>query len=792
MYYHKIDHPHNFSFIQTRRNPFSLGKRSFDFKVKDLGADVHRVEVRSRTWKGSYSTAELDDKAFGGGGKKAGSSPNTRVVIDGSAEIVLQEGEREVFRTVREQSFGVCGTKWVFRVERTPDMRFYGFGEKSGGLEKSGIRTLFWNTDVMGDFPLHEVEEGQTDPMYVSIPYVLIRKADCVIGLLIDNPFPVFVNTGASEAVDQALETGSGPEDCFFGATDGSPVVYLIYGTSVDEVTCKLQQLCGTTPLPPLWALGHHQSRWGYGTYDDLKTIAKGFEDHQIPNDGLWLDIDYMNGYRVFTVREDGFPDAEEAIKELADRGYRVVPILDPGVKVDEEYEVYKDGLLKEVFCKNSEGRPFVGFVWPGATVFPDFSLSEVRSWWAARVKELTDLGFAGYWLDMNDPSTGSSNPDEMLFNRGKNSHASYHNQYALGMQQATHEGVLASRPDSRPFLMSRSGYLSTSRVSAIWTGDNVSNYTNLALSIPMILNMSLSGVPFVAADVPGFGGNATAALATAWYKAAFLAPILRNHSIAGSAHQEPWSYGAKVTKVIAHYISLRYKLIPYLYNLFVDQEELGKPVWLPMFYEFEDDERFESLDDQFMVGPSILQAPIVKQHRNSRKVQLPDARWWSPWDRRWLRGGREITAVESARSTPVYVREGAVIPMLPGTRETNEKALNEIELHLFVGESYEGISTYLYRWDDGESLSYRGGARSSILFTVSRDRKNLIVDAKVREKGAGACRVRFFVYGYFGSIILKRTEKDDELEALRLSAAPWVFAGTKVNPHATEVVTLG
>ncbi len=792
MYFNKVDHPRNFSFVQTHRNPYAIGKRSFEFRTKDLGSDVHRIEVRSRIWKGNDSQAELDEKTFRSGRKRGETASRTRVLIDGNAEIILKEDDTEVFRSAAGRSFGVCGTKWLFRLEHYPQMRFYGMGEKSGRLEKSGTRTLFWNTDVAADFPVHEVTQASVDPMYVSLPYLLLRVPAGYVGILVDNPFPVFMNTGATEAIAPELHAEPEASDFFIGSSDGMPVLYLIYGQTADEVTCKLQRLCGTTPLPPLWALGHHQSRWGYGSAEDLERVVDEFEENLIPNDGLWLDIDYMDGYRVFTTSAERFPEPSAATAKLAERGYRVVAILDPGVKVDEAYEVYRDGMLKEIFCKNSENRPYIGFVWPGATVFPDFSLAEARAWWAERVADLTATGFAGFWLDMNDPSTGSSTLDEMRFARGKKAHESYHNQYALGMQQATRAGLLTVAPDRRPFLLSRSGYLSTSRLSAIWTGDNVSNYANMTVSIPMCLNLSLSGIPFNGADVPGFDGDADAALAAAWYKTAFLAPFLRNHSTASSRAQEPWAFGKKSAKVIGHYISLRYKLLPYLYNLFADQEESGRPIWRPMFYEFEDSPEFDETDDQFMVGPSIMQAPIVSEHRNSRKVVLPEERWWSPWDRRWLRGGREITAVESARSTPLYVREGSIIPMQIGVRETNRNDLANIELHLFVSEKYDGICTYLYRFDDGETTAYLSGGRTEILFTVSRDRKNVIVDAKVMKKGAGAATVRFFVYGYFGAIILKRTEKDDELEALRLTTASWTFAGTKVNPHATEPVQLG
>ena len=281
-------------------------------------------------------------------------------------------------------------------------MRFYGMGEKNGRLEKSLTRTVFWNTDAGADFPPHEVAQASFDPMYVAVPYLLVRLAEDYIGILVDNPYPVFMNTGASESIAKEMIGEAQTEDFFIGSTDGMPVLYLIHGRSAGEVTCKLQRLCGTTPLPPLWALGHHQSRWGYGSASDLISVAARFEENLIPNDGLWLDIDYMDGYRVFTTSPDRLPEPGSALRSIAERGFHVVAILDPGIKVDEEFEPYKDGLLKDVFCKNAENRPFVGFVWPGATVFPDFSLPEVRAWWAERVAALSKAGFAGFWLRPN------------------------------------------------------------------------------------------------------------------------------------------------------------------------------------------------------------------------------------------------------------------------------------------------------------------------------------------------------------------------------------------------------
>ncbi len=787
MYFNKIDNPSNFSFIQTRKNPYGLGKRAFDFKLRDLGSDVHRVEVRSRAWKGSSSQAELDLRAF------SGSKSSTTLRLDGCAELVLSRAKAgdELFRSRKEQSFGVSGTKWMFRFRHAPEMRFYGMGEKNNGFEKSGKRTLFWNTDVAGDFSPREVKEGVTDPMYASIPYLLVKLEEGWLGLLVNNPFPVFMNTGALEGLVQEPAESVLDRDFYVGSTDGAPELYLIYGATVDSVTCRLQKLCGTTPLPPLWALGHHQSRWGYRSYADLAALSEEFAARRIPNDGLWLDIDYMERYQVFTIDPEAFPEPEKNIADLRARGAHVVPILDPGIKLDKRFAHYRDGSQRELFCLNTENREYVGYVWPGAVVFPDFSMIEGRGWWAERVRALRAFGFDGFWLDMNDPSTGSVVLDEMRFDRGRRSHESFHNQYALGMQMASREGLLSAAPDKRPFLLSRSGFIGTSRYAALWTGDNVSNFHHLAGSIPLSLNLSLSGIPFNGPDVPGFDGDASDEVAIAWYKAAFLFPFLRNHCWKGGRRQEPWAFGAKVEKVLRHYIALRYKLLPYLYGLFIEQEESGRPILRPLFYEFEDPV-LETIDDQFMVGPAIMQAPVVTANRNNRKVALPDSRWYSPWDRKWLRGGRQVTAVESSKNTPIYLREGSIVPMQAGERATNANALDDVELHLFVSEKYEGVAHYTYHFDDGESLAYRQGARSSIQFTVSRELRSVLVDVKPLSLGAGPCRIRFFLYDFFGSLIVRMGEKDDDMTVLALKSEPWTFAGTKVIPLATESIDVG
>ena len=262
------------------------------------------------------------------------------------------------------------------------------------------------------------------------------------------------------------------------GAEGGTPELWIIVGPTLKELTRKLQKLVGVPPLPPLWSLGYHQSRWEYGSEADLLDLDQKFADHKIPCDGLWLDIDYMSGYRVFTVNDENFPSTPVGVsKIIAKNRRRMVPILDPGVKNEPGYSVFDDGVAKDIFCRNTEGGHFVGLVWPGETVFPDFTLAMGRKWWSDHVKEFAAKGFEACWIDMNDPSTGPVDPNDMLFNKGREPHAMHRNEYSLGMQMATFDGFKRARPTKRPFILSRSGFIGTSKYSAIWTGDNVANY---------------------------------------------------------------------------------------------------------------------------------------------------------------------------------------------------------------------------------------------------------------------------------------------------------------------------
>ena len=320
MSFHKIETTSNFVFDtpEARR-----------VEVTNCGSDVFRVRVRGDRWpRGGESAASLEVASF------AATPSRSEVKVGAAGELVVNLAGQPLLASAPGRGFGVCGTKWLFAFPSNPDHRFYGLGEKNLGFELSQKRTQFWNTDVFADFYPDSIANDSTDPMYATFPVLIIKIQERWVAFLVNNPYPVFVNTGAPEPIFQPGAIPFMPE-LYFGSRDGEPDVFILVSDRPDTLVQKIQVLQGTTPLPPLWALGHHQSRWGYTSPADLERIADEFTKREIPNDGLWLDITYMDGYRVFTTDPQHFPDAPAQLKALKDRGFRVVPILDPGLRRD-------------------------------------------------------------------------------------------------------------------------------------------------------------------------------------------------------------------------------------------------------------------------------------------------------------------------------------------------------------------------------------------------------------------------------------------------------------------------
>ncbi len=738
MLLHKTPYAANFSYpdhFDAKTGALTIGKRKLNTQIRAYAGEIFHIQISAEgLWTEDRNLVPLNSPGEvlkGTGNLKIGSE--FEISLTGSDGKVL-------LSTTKGFGFGICAKQSVFTFTYGKDMKFYGMGEKTfGRMELSHIKSRFWNVDALGDFHHKQWEDHSVDPYYASVPYLIIRQDDAYIGILLHNPYETWIDTGTDPSF---FGTEDQNRKVVLGAEDGLPSLWIIVGPTLQELTQKLQKLVGVTPRPPLWSLGYHQCRWEYKGEEHLLELDRHMAKHKIPNDGLWLDIDYMTGYRVFTYAKDAFPKGVPAtIKKLQEHNRKVVPIIDPGVKLDPAFPMYQEGMKGNYFCLTPEGKPYVGFVWPGETVFPDFSKADVRKWWAGYAAEFKKQGFAGAWVDMNDPSTGAVDPYMMLFQDGKWSHGAFRNQYALGMQMATREGFQTASPNERIFLLSRSGYTGTSQFSALWTGDNVSNRWYLKGTIPTTLNLSLSGIPFNGPDVGGFMNDTSEPLMIDWMKSGFLFPFFRNHSGGSHRRQEPWTFSKNALHIITHYTALRYKLIPYLYQLFIQQESDGDPMLRPIQYHFPGG---DVPDDMFMVGESILQAPCLEEGKG-RKVKLPGKKKW--FDARWGKWEKGNLEVECAAwDTPLYFADGAIVPTLVGVRKDNEKNLREVEFHIFISS---GSAEMTYVYDDGESLDYQKGKESSVKVTATLKGEKLKVETEQLTEGFGQLEgARFFFYG--------------------------------------------
>ncbi len=440
----KYPHPSNFSFASTidDEGRLDVGDRSIKLCKTTFVGGIHHLRAKG-PWRQNGHLSPLQPPSRDDADETVGLSSSAGLRLRGNRGEEILVGPSGSF-------FGVSGEASLFQFALPPESRFFGMGEKTyGRVELSGLRTKFWNTDVWSDFHFAQWGEHPSDPPYFSTPYVVARIGNEYVGFLLDNPYPTWISTPGTDESRVFVEWQRTDARLILGSEGGEPNLWIIYGPTLREVTHKLQKLVGPTPLPPLWSLGYHQSRWGYGGHDDLLALDEKFEECGIPCDGLWLDLDYMRGYRIFETSNEMFPDGVPATAKALEARFsrRIVPILDPGVKREAGYRVYDDGLQKGVFCKNAEGKPFVGLVWPGETAFPDFTIDKGREWWAAYVADFRKEGFGATWLDMNDPSTGPVDPHGMRFRDGTEPHAAHHNQYAIGLQMSTHQDFLRANP---------------------------------------------------------------------------------------------------------------------------------------------------------------------------------------------------------------------------------------------------------------------------------------------------------------------------------------------------------
>jgi alpha-glucosidase len=763
MFLHKVHHPASFRFADACADGvLACGARRHPLTIADHGGDCFRIRLGGGGWAPDASRAQPRPPADAGPSRR-------RIAVDGAGRLrLLDHDGAALLDAPAGGSFGFCGTAWLLEFAYDPEQRFYGCGEKWGAFEKTGVRTKFWNTDVWADFAWQKIEELQADPLYASIPWLMVRTPRGPwVGILIDQPYAPFLGAGGSVGGVAGQMDLKGSPRLWLGADDGAPDAWILVADSGLELVRRFQRLVGTTPLPPLWALGHQQCRFGYASPEDLAEVAFQSDHAGIPTSGLWLDIDYMQGFRVFTLDRALWGDDPAArVAALQADGRRVVPILDPGVKDEPGYAVRDSGDRAGAWCLTPEGIPYVGFVWPGETLFPDYASAAGAGWWAEQVAAFTALGFHGYWLDMNDPAVGPVELEPMRFAGGTLPHAAFHSQYGMAMAEATRAGMLAARPDERPFLLARSGWTGCQRSAALWTGDNLSTERHMAGSLATTLNLALSGVPMNGPDVPGFGHDAGEELALRWYQLGFLFPFLRNHCLVGRRAQEPWTLAEPQRRHVAHLIRLRQKLLPYLYQGWIAQERDGEPLLRPLVLAWDRiaGRPVDRIADQFLVGPDLLQAPLTTVSGGEREVLLPPGQWCDLRDGAWLDGDRAIRT-DATWHTPLYVRRGAVVPMQPGLPRDHRIDLAVVELHAFLRDGDR--TTAVYEADDGISFGYQLGVRSRLVLDLVAADGRLTVSVRERDDGYRPIRWRIVAYGGQGTAVVDGVPQ-------ALEPAPW------------------
>lgn len=450
-----------------------------------------------------------------------------------------------------------------------------------------------------------------------------------------------------------------------------------------------------------------------------MREVADTFREKDIPCDVIYLDIEYMDKYKVFTWDHERFPNEKRTLENLKNQGFKVVTIIDPGVKKEKGYFVYDEGIKNNYFVTDKDGITYYNQVWPGDSVFPDFSDRKVREWWAQKHITLLESGVAGIWNDMNEPASFKGPlPDEIQFkNDGRyTDHTEIHNIYGHLMSKSTFEGI-KSFTGKRPFVVTRACYAGTQKYSTVWTGDNQSFWDHLRMAIPMLLNLGLSGMAFAGTDVGGFSFDTTPELLSRWVQVGCFSPLFRNHANILTRDQEPWAFDEQTLSINRKYIKLRYKLIPYLYDLMWQCENSGLPVMRPLVLQYSQDTLVHELNDEFLLGDHMLVAPVVEQGRTYRAVYLPQEHWFDYWTKESIHGGKIIIRDAPLDVCPIFIKAGSIIPNYPEQSYIGEKDINELTLDI-----YPGNGEYQHYQDDGESFNYKAGEYNLYRFTMYND----------------------------------------------------------------------
>ncbi len=625
--------------------------------------------IAANEWPGDRSDLVRNDT----GHLLKGTQLSIQVTPEGALQIYDQSGVM-IYRVGppmrRGQIWQQCGSL-------DPQACIYGLGERARGWNLRGNRYRLWNQDPGGSYaPGH-------DPLYMSIPVYLCLQPPGSYLIFFENTHRGEIDF--TEKVEVHFEGGALRSYFFLG----SPAHCL------DQYS----HLTGRPPLPPRWSLGYHQSRWGYQDQETIHKLADQFKQHDLPLSVIHLDIDYMDGYRVFTYDPQHFGDLETLAKTLEQDGIKLVAILDPGVKVDRGYFVYQEGLLEDMFCKLPNNRPMLSIVWPGWVHFPDFTNPETRKWWGSYYPLLLNQGIAGFWHDMNEPTTFAPWGDKTfpLVTRHEHEslggdHLGAHNVYALLMNRAGFEALQSARPEQRPWLVSRAGFAGQQRYAWNWTGDVETSWDALRQTLATMLGIGLSGIPYTGSDIGGFSGAPDPELYLRWFQVGAFSPFFRTHSALGTPAREPWVFGDTTLNAVRELLRFRCRLMPYLYTLAWIAHQTGHPLIRPTFWADPQNMNLWDIADQFFLGPDLLIAPVLEQGGEQRTVHFPPGVWYDIWDDTKYEGESLQTVPAGLHKIPVFVRAGSILPI---------ETFQGLELHLYLPD--QGILEGILFRDDGD-----------------------------------------------------------------------------------------
>jgi len=604
-----------------------------------------------------------------------------------------------------------------------PNESYFGLGDKAGPMNRRNRSFTMWNTDEFG-------WQESSDPLYKTIPFFQGFRNGTAYGIFFDNTWR------------SSFDFGKESRDYYsFGADGGEINYYYFAGPEPKKIVEDYTALTGRPQLPPLWSLGYQQCRYSYFPEKRAYEVVERLREDKIPADTIYFDIDYQQSNAPFTVNREYFPHFEKMIADFKAVGMHTILITDLHIKKDEGhgYAPYETGMKQDVFVKRADGSLFVGTVWPGLSVFPDFTLTRVRDWWGGLYKDFVGMGASGFWNDMNEPSVFLTPTKTMPLDNvhrtddgAKHPHAEIHNVFGMENVRATYDGLRKLQGDERPFVLTRAAYSGAQRYAATWTGDNSSTWNHLAMSTPHLLSMGISGYGMVGDDIGGFAGSPPAVLLTRWFEVGAFNPIYRDHTAKDTADQEPWVHGPLHEAIRRKYIEERYRLLPYIYTGIEEMTRTGIPLMRPLYLEYPKADGIAGNDHDFLFGRDLLVVPVTTEKVDPLGVQLPPGDWYDYWTGEKRSSKEPIVLHPELQEMPVYVRAGAIVPMQALVQYTGEVPAGGLKLRVYPGADCNGS---LYE-DDGHTFAYQKGDVLRMKYSCDASAASVTISAKVEASG--------------------------------------------------------